>query len=230
MKLPLSSIQKTKVGSCPHGLPHGACPVCSGMGGGSAAAKKNEKPAGEMTWDECYAVWQQMLKAKELAQQKRNDMPQAQMHPQVNFSAGLENIAQKITVITQKLSDFIRKNQENSSITSKILTITAKIAVPVLNVIKNIPLFTQKIINFVQEKLADISDKLNAIFGELKNSIEKKISEKLRNFKKRFKSIFNIFEPDEIQDEEKKIEEDKRIFEMKTLFNSINGELLKRED
>lgn len=54
MKLPLSPINKSKIGTCPHGLPQGACPICSGMGGGGGARKVETKGAGEMTWDcEC---------------------------------------------------------------------------------------------------------------------------------------------------------------------------------
>ena len=71
-------IQKTKIGTCPHGLPAGACPICSGMGGGGGSSRKTTKAAGEMSWDECVAVGQ-MLKAQRLAQQKRDMAMQAQL-------------------------------------------------------------------------------------------------------------------------------------------------------
>lgn len=229
MHLPLNSIPKTKIGTCPHGLPQGACPICSGMGGGGGSARKADKPVGEMSWDECYAVWQQMVRAKELAQQKKNDALQAQMQPQINFSAKLDNMAQNIANLAQKLTTFVQKTQSSPTIMTKTLAIAAKIAIPVLNVIKNIPIAIQKTINFIQTKLADISDKLNAMFGELKNSIEKKISDKLKDFKKKFKSIFGVIETQEIEDEEKKIEDDKRIFEAKTAFHSIEENLFQNK-
>ena len=29
-----------RIGTCPHGLPMGACPICNGMGGGGGSVKK----------------------------------------------------------------------------------------------------------------------------------------------------------------------------------------------
>lgn len=226
MNSPLSPIAKTKIGCCPHGLPAGACPICSGMGGGGGGStKKMERPAGEMTWDECVAMGQ-LLKAQRLAQQQRNLAMQGQM-PQapLSFADKLGNIAQKIASLSEKLANFVQKTQSTPTIMSKLLTIAAKIAIPVLNVLKNIPALAQKALNFVSQKLADISDKLTAVFGELKNSIEKKISDRLKNFKKKVKSLFQIFEPEEVDDEEKKVEENKRIFDLKSTFQSIKEKI-----
>ena len=33
----------SRIGTCPHGLPMGACPICNGMGGGGSV-KKDNKP------------------------------------------------------------------------------------------------------------------------------------------------------------------------------------------
>jgi len=230
MNLPAASLNKPRVGTCPHGLPLGACPVCNGMGGGGGSTKKTDKPTSEMTYDQCYAIWQQMLKAKELAQQKKNDAMQAQMQ-NVPFTARLENIAQKIANLIEKLADFAQKPQNSSlpKIIAKPLALAAKIAIPILNILKNIPILAQKTVNFVQQKMADISDKLNAIFGELKNSTEKKISEALKNFKKKFKSLFGIYETTQVEDEEKRIEESKRTFELKTILHSIKERFNKNE-
>lgn len=224
MNISPSSISKAKAGSCPHGLPFGACPVCSGMGGGGGSAKKADRASGEMSWDECFSVWQQMLKAKQAAQQK-NEQMQAQMQAPMNFTSRLDNLAQKIAGITQKLTEFIQQSQAKPTILSKTLALAAKITIPVLNLLKAIPVVAQKVINFVQEKLANISDKLNAIFGELKNSIEKKISDKLKDFKKKFQSFFGIIDTQEVEDEEKKIEEDKRVFDLKTTLTNIKEKL-----
>ena len=195
-------VQQHKVGSCPHGLPAGACPICSGMGGGGGgSAKKTDRPKGEMSWGECYAIWQQMLKAKDLAAQKKNDALQAQMQTPVNFSAKLANAALKIAALAERLTSFVQKTQSTSTIMSKTLAFAAKLAIPVLNVLQNVAILTQKTLNFIKEKFTDISDKLNAIFGELKNSIEKKISDRLKDFKKRFKSLFGVVEPEDLDEE-----------------------------
>ena len=69
--------------------------------------------------------------------------------------------------------------------------------------------------------MADISDKLTAMFGELKNSIEKKISEKFNEFKKKIKSLFSIFKPLDIDNNDKKINEAKKAFELKTFIHNL---------
>lgn len=231
VKPTIQNLQQHKIGTCPHGLPAGACPICNGMGGGGGgAAKKADRPAGEMTWDQCYAVWQKMLHAKDLAAQKKHDAHQAQMQAPVNFDAKMELAALKIANLADKLTNFVQNAKQTPSITTKTLALAAKIAVPVLNVVQNVVNLAQKAINFVQQKLADISDKLNAIFGELKNSIEKKISDRLKDFKKRFKSLFGVAEPDEIEDEEKQVEEAKRLFEFKTVLHSIAEKFKQKED
>lgn len=230
MNVAPTNIQKPKTGTCPHGLPLGACPICNGMGGGGgAAAKKTDPHAGEMSWDECYAVWQQMIKAKELAQQKKNENIQAQMISQYKMQLSISNVSQKISNLAEKLTNFIQKTSSDSSILSKMLAFSAKLAIPVLDSLKNVLIITEKAINVVKEKLADISDKLNAIFGELKNSIEKKISDRLKDFKKKFKSLFGIYEPDDVDDEEK-IKESQKMFKLKTVLNKLKEKVFKNKE
>lgn len=210
MNIVKPAIQQHKIGTCPHGLPAGACPICNGMGGGGGggSAKKADRPAGEMSWDQCYAVWQKMLQAKDLAAQKKHDALQAQKQAPVNFSAKLENAAIKIAGLAERLANFVQNAKPTPTIMSKTLALAAKIAIPVLNVLQNVTNLAQKALNFVQQKPADISDKLNAIFGELKNSIEKKISDKLKDFKKKIKWLFGVVEPEEI-DKEREMENGK---------------------
>lgn len=210
MNIPPPMVQKSKIGSCPHGLPAGACPICSGMGGGGGSSTKRAQNPGEMSWDECYTVWQQMLKAKDLQAQRKEQALQAQLQQGVNFTAKMDNAAQRLANLAQKLTDFAKNIQTQSlpipkmlaKPLSQALSLTAQIAVPVLNATKNVVIIAQKVINFVQAKFADISDKLSAIFGELKNSTEKKISDALKNFKKKFKSLFGILEPEETNKEQ----------------------------
>lgn len=219
MNISASAAQKPKAGTCPHGLPLGACPICAGMsgggGGGSSATKKANPHAGEMSWDECYMIWQQMQKAQQLALQKKNDAMQPQVQTQINFGAKLNNAALAISNLAQKLADFVQKTQSQTQTLPKIiakpLALAAKIAIPLLNILKEIPLLAQKAINFVSQKLTDISDKLSAIFGELKNSTEKKISDSLKNIKKKFKSLFELFTEQEIKDEKIENVEDSTI-------------------
>lgn len=225
MNLPLSAIPKTKIGSCPHGLPMGACPICNGSGGGGGgSAKKMERPVGEMSWDECFAVGQ-MMKAQKLAQQQKDVAMLGQTSAPMSSIGRLENMAQKIAGFAEKLSSIVQKAQTNPTLLSKTIAFVANLALPVLNVIKNVAEFAQKAINTLQQKMADISDKLTAVFGELKAAVDKKISDKFKDFKKKFKSVLGIFEPSEFENEEKKVEEDKRLFDLKTAFDSIKDKL-----
>ena len=225
-----AGLNKTKIGTCPHGLPLGACPICNGMGGGGGGSKKADKAVGEMSYDQCYAVWQQMLKAKELAEQRKQDAMHTQMQANISFSAKLNNLALKSAELAQNLTGLTQRIQNLPKIISTPIILTAKIATTVLNIVQNVVVITQKVINFVQQKFADISDKLNAIFGELKNAIEKKISDKLKDFKKKVKSLFGIIEPEYVDDEEKKIEESKRLFKFKTSLHSIKERLTNKTD
>lgn len=219
MKLPLSSINKSKIGTCPHGLPHGACPICSGMGGGGGSRKTESKPSGEMTWDECFAVGQ-MLKAQKLAQMQRQ--ADQQSHLPLNFGAKLASVSANIALFSQKVASFAQKAESLPNIVSKpIIFVLNKLVMPTLNLLKGLPLFINKAINLVKEKITDISDKLSAMFGELKNSAEKKISDFLKDFKKRIKSLFDLPDTSRLDDEDKKIDEEKRILDFKNIAKFI---------
>lgn len=225
MNKPLTLVNQPRIGTCPHGLPQGACPICNGMGGGGGASTRKANSQKEMSWSECYAAWQQMDRAKQAARQRQEITP----NPPLSFSAKLGDFSQKLANLSEKLANFAQSPKDLPKIISTPLTLMAKVAIPVLNTIKAMTNITQNTINFIKEKFINISDKLNAIFGELKNSIENKISEKLKDFKKKFKSIFGIDEPDDIIDEDKQIEEAKRKFELKSMLNSIK-ERFKKED
>lgn len=217
MNLPVSSAQGAKIGTCPHGLPPGACPICSGMGGGGGAAAKKadfSAKAGEMSWADCAAIGN-MLKAQQLSKKQSEQSFQAQILAAAAFEKGMANLAQKI-------ANFAQNIQNIPAIISKPLGFVAtKLLIPMINILKDIPLNIQKNLAKFGEKLADISDKLNAVFGELKNSIEKKISDKLKDFKKKIKSLFSVLETTEADDEEAKIDEAEKIFREKTTLHSL---------
>ena len=77
----------------------------------------------------------------------------------------------------------------------------------------------------IRQKVFDIQDKLNAMFGEFKSSVDKKVSEALANFKKKITMLFQVDETTETTEEEKEIEEDKRIFEVKTFINDLYNKI-----
>lgn len=214
-------------GTCPHGAPLGACPICNGMGGGMKTADHTAKP-GEMSWNECAAIGA-MLKAQRNTKLARQQDSVNFAQRVAQFEKSMMNISQKIATLTGAISRNFPK-----LISSPLNFVLNTIIGGTLNLIKNIPAtilsFTQNII----QKFADISDKLSAIYGEIKTAIAKKIGEPLNEFKKKIKSIFSIFEPDNLQNEEKEIDETKKAFRLKTfihdLYKKIKGEGSEEEE
>ena len=206
----------SRIGTCPHGLPMGACPICNGMsgGGGGKKADFSAKP-GEMSWNECAAIGA-FLKAQKAAQQAREAEFQAHIQALQKFQNTMANAAQRAAQFAQMV-----QNSMPPIIAKPLAFVMNNIVANGLNMIKNLP---QAISNFVQnfsQKLADIADKLTAVYGELKAAVQKKVSETFNVIKKKIKSIFKIFAPLDTDDEDKKVEEAKRTFELKTFIHKL---------
>ena len=198
-----------KSGSCPHGLPQGACPICSGMGGGLKKTDFSARP-GEMSWNECAAIGA-FLRAQKNARIQRLQDAENFSNMQKSFDASI--VSQKLL----NISKFFVKN--TPLIISKPIGFVLKTFIfNPIRFVMNLPVLFQK--------FADISDKLTAIMGELKNSIEKKISEIFAN--KKVKSIFSIIKP--LNTDEKQIEETKKTFKLKTFIHDLYKKITKKED
>ena len=202
----------TKIGSCPHGLPAGACPICNGMAGGNSTTKRDiPRNVGEMTYNECVAMGA-MLRAIKNARMRSQNAEQNRLQAMANFYKNIEISHQKIL----SLSNFF--TQHTPAIIGKPMNfVLNKLVGGTLNLVKNIPPMIQNL----GQKLTDISDKLTAMFGEKKAAISKKISNSFKNAKQKLKSIFFIFGADETDDDEKKIEEAKRIFNLKKFIQKL---------
>lgn len=68
------------------------------------------------------------------------------------------------------------------------------------------------------------------MMGELKASIEKKISEAFKDIKKKVKSLFSIFSPLDADNDDKQIDETKKAFELKTFIHDLYKKLLEEEN
>ena len=211
----VQSVNVNKAGTCPHGVAPGACPICSGMGGGGGRVGERPQKAGEMSYHEC-AMIGAMMRAREAAQKEHEQTLLHRAEALKNFEQSLINFAQKMADLGVKLNNFI--------LTKPIALIVNNITVPILRVIANLPNIIQSIgEKFVQikEKLIDIQDKLNAIFGEAKAFVEKKISELVSNIKSKLETLFKIFKRNNTKDDETKIDEDKKVFRLKTWVQKI---------
>lgn len=221
----LTAIQSnnSKIGTCPHGLPQGACPICNGMGGGATKKADFSAKPDEMSWNECAAIGA-FLKAQKNAKLQREQDAQ-------NFANNIRTFQNKLMNASQKLANI------GGFLSATMPAIIAKPVNFVLNTmlggtlkaIANIPTTISNLVQTVQQKLADISDKLTAIVGELKASIEKKISESFKNLKKKVKSLFAIFNPQNADNDEKQIDETKKTFELKTFIHDLYKKLTGNE-
>lgn len=201
-----------KAGTCPHGLPLGACPVCNGMAGGNSTTKRNvPRNVGEMTYNQCAEIGA-MLKAQKHAKE------QAKIAQQ-NYIQSLTDFAKNIANTHQRLADLIvRVTQNLPSVVAKSVNFVLKVILtPVQTVLRGVVV--------VLQKFADISDKLTAVYGELKAALKEKAEKIITNLKKKLKSIFFVFGAEETDDEEKKIEEAKRIFDLKTFVHKLAQKL-----
>lgn len=218
MQLTLNT-RKSNIGTCPHGLPLGSCPICNGMGGGGMKKADFSAKPGEMSWNECAAIGA-FLKAQKLAQQTRQQ-------DTINFAQKIMNFQKHLNKIQQNIINFNLITSKNlpKIISVPIIFITQNLIQKPLNFIQNLPL----ILNNLHSKIADITSKITSVLGEIKTSINKKISETFNNIKQKIKSLFAIFETFDLQNEDKKIDEEKKIFEIKTFINSLKERITKKE-
>lgn len=213
-----------KVGTCPHGLPLGACPICNGAAGGNSTTKRDiPRNVGEMTYNQCVAIGA-MLRAQKHARQQAQIAQQNHLQAIANFQKSIANAHQRIMELASSISETMP-----AVIAKPVNFILTNVIGKVLNIIQNIPNVITNIAQAISQKFADISDKLTAVYGELKAAVQKKVSEVLSNVKKKLKSIFSIFGTTESDDEDKKIDEAKRTFELKTFIHKLYKKL-KDED
>ncbi len=218
------NVNSVKSGLCPHGMSPGACPICSGMGGGGGGRRTGERPqkAGEWSYHHCAMVGA-MMKAH--AQRIENHERSLQLHTEavLKFEQNLEKMAQKMAEFANKLS--------NNFILKPVAYIISNITVPILNglktLISNIPNIAEKL-SQIKQKLVDIQDKLNALFGEAKAFVEKKVSELINSVKSSFEGLFKIFKKDNARDDDTKVDDDKKIFNLKKFIQKIREK--KRDD
>lgn len=217
--------QGAKIGTCPHGLPPGACPICNGSAGGNSTTKRDvPRNPGEMTYNECAAIGA-MLRAQKNAHHQAQQAQQNYLQNVALFQKTIANIHQRILELASSIAD-----KMPPLLAKPINFLLTKVVGKVLNIIQNIPTVIANITQAITQKFAEISDKLAAIYGEFKAAVEKKVSDILSNVKKKLKSIFFVFGSDETDDDDKKIDEAKKTFELKTFIHKLYNKLKKQEE
>ena len=212
------NVNKTSAGLCPHGLPPSACPICSKMaGGGGLRAGERPQKAGEMSYHECVMIGN-MMRARELAE-KRHAL---NLERQAEALKAFENTMAKLSANLQKFVQHMGQNL----ITKPIAFVVQSLALPIVNFVQNIPKFIQRFQNLKFE----IQDKLNAIFGEVKNFIQKKIADLVSTIKSKFEGLFKILKKHNAEDDDTKIDDDKKIFNLKNILRKIIRKKKEKDD
>ena len=205
----IANVQTTSNSNkCPHGLPVGTCPICNGM---AMASKKQDNPVqknkDEWSWMKCY-IEGQMMKGARVREQNAKQI----LEKQIGISENIRNNTQKFIDNVQKIIDKIQ-NAIPKPLANMFVKIANSIMAPINNLILNIPNAVEKIIQFAQDiksLLSSTIEKLTALFGEIKNFVEKKILDK---FKKLTKKILRFFI---WEDEEENLRDDEEIEKFKS--------------
>ena len=214
----LSSINnQIKPGCCPHGLPAGACPVCSQSGGGTLRQSDRNRNVGEMTYHEC-AMIGNMMKARALAQ--KNHEAALKQH-----TLNIEQFNVVMNKLIQNMKDFSQAMSHNL-ISKPIAIVFSLILLPIFYVIKFIPNVLQTLNNLRFE----ITDKLNAIFGEAKAFLDDKLKKIINLLKSPFELFGKIFKKNDSDNNDTKIDDDKKIFNLKTIIHKIKEKFKKKKD
>lgn len=214
-------IHNSKIGCCPHGLPAGACPICSGMAGGNSTTKRDTpRNVGEMTYNQCAAIGA-MLRAQKAAQQRAQASQQGFIQSMVQFQKNLESMHQRIIDLASNISKSMP-----AIISAPVNFVLTQVAARIINIMSAIP---NVMANFAQ-KFVDIADKLAAVYGELKAALTKSLSNLMGSIKKKLKSIFFVFGADETDDNDKKIDETQKAFNLKTFIHNLSRKFKREEE
>ena len=133
MSTQVSNVNKINTGLCPHGLPPGACPICSNAAGSMRQSDRNRN-VGEMTYHEC-AMIGNMMKARALAQKNH----EKNLEHRIQNLQAFEKITEKLVA---NMLDFA-KQISNNVLLKPVAFVIQNVAVPIINFIHNIPKIVQ---------------------------------------------------------------------------------------
>ena len=111
-------------------------------------------------------------------------------------------------------------------ISAPINFVLTQVVARVINIMSTIP----NVMASFAQKFVDIADKLAAVYGELKAAISKSLSNLMSSIKKKLKSIFFVFGTDETDDNDKKIDEIKKAFNLKTFLHNLSRKFKRDEE
>lgn len=189
---PNATQSTNRAGLCPHGLPPAACPICSGGAMGGANKAKDtvvSKPisSNQWSWMKCYAAGLALR-----AQENRAENAKTAFEKQIEFAKQLKISIQNLSDRIKTVIESIQKNLPNF-LSNIIQSISNTIIFPMLNLIAKLPQLIEKFVQF-QQNIATLimqaGEKLTALLGDLKNFINRKFTDKLKEKAKKFFLFF----------------------------------------
>lgn len=205
-----------KPGSCPHGHPLGACPICNGTSG--AASKPKTNP-GEWTYAQCMAYANRMKAEKQRKEDAKMELIQAQNRI-LEIKTQIKDKLEKLNLILNSAFNKLPK-----SVKKFLVSIQQNIFKPALNFVKN---FVNNFKTFFQQtasKLVDLSkfasEKLSSILGEIENFWQRKIVDKTKEKIKKFFKFFGFEETNFSNENENISDEEKLLNEINKIKNFI---------
>lgn len=200
----VTPISANKVQTCPHGLPFGACSICNGGGGGMKSQKTDSTPKQTMSLSAMYAFMhrKEALEARKEAQ--KNELL-AQNQNLLKTKEALNNMMNKLEGILNKIENILPK-----PILKAFNEIVQNVLKPLSEIIQKFPETVKNFKEFIQNIKTQAfiaAEKLASVFGEIKNFIQKSISNSFKKFTKKVYKILNLFGLNTNED----YEEDERV-------------------
>lgn len=211
----VSKVSPMRVGTCPHGNPIGACPICNGMGGGGGKKADFSAKVGEMSYAQCLAIGNMLKTQKQRRLDAKNDFVMMQQKVS-SFYKNMNTMLQKIQTILQNAF-----NKLPDGVKTAIKNIANTLIMPALNFLKNVFNNIKNVLNnaFQQIKgmLKEACDRFAGIIGELKNFFEKQIAEKFNEIKTKLFKLFGFSNANFEQGQE-----NQKVSKEEKLLNELN--------
>lgn len=210
----ISPVATTNVHTCPHGMPSGACPICNPMSGGGKHKKAEPMPKNEMSYGEMYAIWMRMKAADKRKLDNENNLRRE--------TEIFQNTKEVLSKMTDKLINVLNKieNMLPRPLSLMFNATVNNILKPLINIIKNFPNFVESVAKFIQNVQKEVyiaAEKFASVFGEIKNFLQKQVSDNFKKFTKKVYKILNIFG---LRDGEDELEEDEKVNAEITAFKA----------
>ncbi|MEI7474434.1 MAG: hypothetical protein WCK67_06600 [bacterium] len=170
-----ASQPKISSSECPHGMPFGSCPACSGGGGGGGVAKK-----GQMSWNEGYGIWMSILSTRKNAEMRKEFFNQSLLADQTKNKLEISNTAKYLAAANSVLQSIKSFMQPLNNIKNAVASTMKEIQTIVTNLLSK----ASQVITDTQAKLTSALNAISAFLGEQQKILKEFLTKGLEVIKK----------------------------------------------